>query len=247
MAKPVRFGPLSLAQGVFATASGLVLAGAGTALTTPAWSPVNMAANGSIILGVALFFWGIRINGRHLWEPWWRGPHNPFAVNVWTREWDYEEGTEVGGIRWNSAYSHVRVDITNVTEAAIDDVTALLMPDLPIIESRAKCDFAECRIGSAASPPDITVRAVLRSGREVDIPAMPQVHFGPPHRLVCGRLPAGATIKINLATVVPDETDSPSIVQPIRTLPEHIDILLQWQADGDGHSIDRRYSLGNEG
>lgn len=246
MSKSVRVGPLSLAQGVFVTASGLLLAGAGTAVTTPAWSPANIAANASIILGVALFLWGTRINSRHLWEPWWRGPSNPFAVNVWTRNWDYEEGKEVGGICWNKAYSHVRVDLTNVTEAAIDDVTALLMPDQPIIESRARCDFAECRIGSAASLPDFTVRAVLKSGQEVDIPAVPQVHFGPPHRLVCGRLPAGSTIKIHLATVVPDETDSPRIIQPTRTLPEHIDILLQWQADGDSYSIDRRYPLGDE-
>lgn len=246
MSKSVRIGPISLAQGVFVTAAGLVLAGGGAAVTTVAWSPANIIANASIVLGVALFLWGTRINYRHLWQPWWLGPPSPVAVSVWTRNWDYEEGKDIGGIRWNKAYAHVRVDLINVTQGAVEGLTALLMPDQPIIESRAKCDFAECRIGIAAPPPDVTVRAILKNGQEVDIPATPQVVFGPPHRLVCDRLPAGSTIKIHLATVVPDETDSPRLIQPVRILPEHIDILIQWQVDGESCSIDRRYPLGGE-
>ena len=239
---PLRIGPLGFAPGVYGSALAFVVGG--LTMTDPSLQWVSQL---SFAVAAGLLLWGTTINRRHLWQAWWRGPPNPFHVKAWYRPWDYEEGKEVGGIHWNKAFAHIRVNLTNISGATVEDLIARLKPDQAIIESRAKCEFAECRIGLDAELPDITIRAKLKSGAEIDIPPsqLRLIQFGPPHRLFCERLPPGATIQINLATVVPDP-ESEHIVKPERTDPEYLDIHLAWHVMGEASFAEGRFILRSE-
>jgi hypothetical protein len=243
--KSVRVGALSFASGAFTGGIGLILAGAGAAVVTSAWSAPNMLGNISILAGALLFLWGARINRRHLWEPWWRGPLNPFFIKAWSLPFNYGVGKDVGGIIWQDGYSQIRINLTNTSEATLEDVTARLGADQPIIESRIKCKFAECRIAVDAKPVDVTVRGRLKSGEEVDIPPsqMKLLRFGLPHRLYCERLPAGATLEVNLATVVPSGGRTAYVTKTDRPRPEHIDIALKWRVGQDYSVAQGRFRL----
>jgi len=181
----LRVGPVGFGPGVYGGTLSLVLTGIGFLI---AGQPlIGWLATG---LGVAFFLWGTTIHGQHLWQSWWAGPPFPFKVKAWSsRNWNFKDGQNVGGIRWNTAYAQIRVNLTNVSERPIEDVAARLIPDQPIIESRARCEWADCRIGLEGEPVDITVRARMKDGSEADIPSseIQLVRFGPPHRLFCQR------------------------------------------------------------
>lgn len=236
----LRLGPVELASGVYATAAGLIIAG--LAINDPRLERVSLLA---YAIAGGLMLWGTTINRRHLWQSWWRGPPNPFKVKAWSGAWDYDEGSDVGGIRWHKAFAQVRVNLTNVSQHVLEDLAVRLAPEQPIVDSRAHCQFAECRIGSEFEPVDITLRARLKDGRVVDIPPSQQqrISFGHPHQLFCERLPAGATIEINLATVVPNEPGSEHPFKPERSDPEYVDLAMKWRVDDGWTTATGRFAL----
>lgn len=231
-------GPVRFAGGVYAAAAALMITGLAI--------PDQRVSLLSYAVAAGLILWGTTINRQHLWQPWWKGPLNPFKVKAWSGDWKYEEGAEIGGIRWHKAFAHVRVNLTNISQYVLEDMTVRLAPDQPIIESRAGCKFAECRIGSEFQPPDVTVRARLKDGRVVDIAPsqQEQMSFGHPHLLLCERFPAGARIEINLATVVPNEPGSEHAFKPERTQPEYIDLAMKWHVGGEYSNAVGRFTLG---
>jgi hypothetical protein len=237
----LRLGPVQFAPGVYAAAAALVITGLAITDAGLRWVSIfSYAVAGGLII------WGTTVNRRHLWQPWWRGPPNPFKIKAWSGDWRFEQGAEVGGIRWDNGYARIRVNLTNISSAVLEDVTARLAPDQPIIESRVRCKFAECKIASEFEPVDVTLRMRLKDGREVDISPGPheQMSFGHPHRLFCERLPAGATIEINLATVVPLEPGSPETFKRQRTDPEYVDLALKWHIAGEYSTAVGRFALG---
>lgn len=237
----LRLGSVRLAAGVYAAAAALLITG--LAITDPRLNWVSLL---SYSVAAGLMLWGTTINRLHLWQPWWNGPLNPFKVKAWSGDWQYEEGAEIGGIRWHKAFAQIRVNLTNISPHILENVAARLAPDQPIIQSRVRCKFAECRIDSEFEPVDITMRVRLKDGREVDIAPSQQdiISFGHPHRMLCERLPPGATIEINLATVAPCEPGSEHVFAPERTDPEHIDIEILWHIAGEGSTAAGRFTLG---
>lgn len=239
----LRVGPVAFSGGPYGGAAAFLIGG--LVVTDPQLQWVALA---SYAVALYLVVIGTTIHGLHLWQPWWRGRPKPLSVKAWAGPWRFEDGADVGGIRWHKAFAQIRVDLTNVSSGIVQDVTARLRPDQPIIQSRAKCAFAECRIGPETRIPDITMRVRLKDGREVDVKAGENdvVGFGPPHQLVCERLPAGAVIEINLATVVPNELGTPQPFKPERSDPEYIDIALRWEYMGEQSDAHVRFTLRND-
>ena len=211
--------------------------------------PVTVALGWtSIGIGVALFLWGVRIHGRHIWQAWWRGAPSPFRVKAGINNFDYEHGSMVAGIPWEQGFSHVYVKVTNAGSAAADDVDVFLAPEHPIIRSSARCGLAECRIGPLHGTPQVTVLMDLPDGRSVAKPhdwnAPGNYSIEPSHRLRCERLPSGAEIDIDLATVVPEvpPTDA-GFWKKTRSDPASIRIMIAWAEGGCTYAVDQYLDL----
>lgn len=64
---------IALKNGVWVDTISLMLGGAGglaSATATTFW-PQALGFTG-LAAGILLFAWGVEINGRHMWQPWWR-------------------------------------------------------------------------------------------------------------------------------------------------------------------------------
>lgn len=233
---------IRIRPGVFTTGAGLVLAGVGGASVTPAWTVPNVVGNASIILGVILILWGVLIHGLHVWQPWWRGKPFPFAISGWTLGFDYAPGTTVHGIRWEQGFAHSSVSITNESDHALHEVTAILRPEHPIIHSSADCGLATCNIGPLHGSPKVTV--VIRNpvaGTEISQPhdaaTRGDYTIDPDHRLYCDKLPSGATVDVELATVVPIRGDPRlrGLWEQTRRDPKGVHVRLFWTEKDEKH------------
>lgn len=216
-------------SGVWGSGAGLILAGAAM-LTVPLTEALGWA---SIGVGTGLFLWGVRLHGMHLWQTWWRGKPSPFRVTAGIHKFDYARGSVVAGIPWEQGFSHVFVKLTNESPNAVENVDVLFAPEHPIIRSSARCDFAECRIGSLHNQPQVTILLDLPGGQKVaeahDWSQPGNYSIEPSHRLHCDRLPSRAEIDIDLATVVPEIP--PSATGPwkrTRSDPTGIRVRITW-------------------
>lgn len=170
-----RLGPVEFASGIYAAAAPFIVAG--LAISDP---NVRWVSALSYIAAAGLVLWGTTVNRRRLWEPWWRGPPNPFKLKTWSVDWKYQEGSDVAGIRWQKGFAHVRVNLTNISGFVLEDVTVRLRPDQPIIQSRATCKFAECRLES-----EFELRLAIAKPLPLHLPLMKRrntVCDGPSHQ-----------------------------------------------------------------
>jgi hypothetical protein len=67
--------------------------------------------------------------------------------------------------------------------------------------------------------------------------------LGPPHRLICERLPSATTIDVDLATVVPTLGEE-YLHRQTPTDPEFLDFELRWDANGKVEIVRARMGLG---
>lgn len=145
------------------------------------------------------------VHGRHLWERFWEGPLYP-RIGASLMDYPYVKDTVINGIKWEPGYSHVHLAITNQTPEAMGDLNLLLFLDKPIIRSACRSPFADCAIGVATRiVGQMTIMGTDKDGNEIAITGDMdnRIELGPPHRLVCSKLPSGAEIEIDLATVLP--------------------------------------------
>lgn len=199
---------LRLKPGVWAGGIGFVIAGASAIFAAQVAFGLTCTA-----LGLAFFLWGTMVHGRHLWEPWWRGPIAPF-VNAVLLDLPYEPGASVKGIKWDCDFSHVNVRIANRSNEMMCDLNLVIFLDRHIVQSRSRAPFAPCSIAPESSGlPQITLVGVDKDGKKIAIPTDRDhvIDIAPRHRLVCGKLPSGAEIEVDLATVVPLHPPNPKI------------------------------------
>lgn len=223
----------------------LAIIGGGAMLTVPETAIFGWI---SIGIGIGLLLWGVRINGMHLLQPWYLGKPSPFRVTAGVDNFDYAQGAVVSGIPWEQGFCHVYVTITNDSAEIVENVDAALAPEHPIIRSSARCAFAECRIGPFHGPLDVTFLVQYPDGTEIaephdtDLPG--NYSFEPAHRLRCDKLPSGAVMKIDLATVVPDHSPTaPWFWNKTRTSPKGIRIRVHWTDDGGTYGVEHLLEL----
>jgi len=233
--------------GAFSTGAGLILAGGGVATMTGAWTIPNILGNASIILGMILILWGIRIHGLYVLQPWWRGKPSPFDVTAGVNKFDYAPGSVVAGIPWEQGFSHVYVKIRNAATDAIENVDAALAPEHPIIRSAVRCDLADCRIADAFGKPQVTVLVQYPDGTALaepqDASAPGNYSFSPIHRLHCDKLPKGAEVHVDLATVVPELPPAEWFWKRKRTDPVGIRINIHWTEEGCTYQVQQVLEL----
>jgi hypothetical protein len=219
---------------------------AGLAVSEPALHWVALVSHST---GTAFLLWGIRIHGMHIWQPWWRGKPSPFNITAGVHSFDYESGSTVAGIPWEKGFAHVWLNIRNESQHSLGDVDVLLIPEHPIIHSRARSALADCRIASHhGGPPQTTVLIEYPDGRRIartQDPHQPGNYaIGPAHRLHCDRLPSGATVEVDLATVVlelPPSGQRPW--KPERTDPSGIRVRSFWMEAGSKYVADQFLEL----
>lgn len=229
----------------------LAIIGGGAMLTAPTTAAFGWA---SIVVGTLLLLWGVRINGMHLLKPWWRGRPSPFRVTAGVSKFDYAHGSVVAGIPWERGFAHVWVRIRNEAAQAIDNVDALLAPEYPIIRSNARCDFAQCRIAPLHGQPTVSivyeingVEFAQMAGEDPGLPA--SILICPAHRMHCDKLPSGAEIDIDLATVVraipppPEDKSVFNIWKIERTDPTGIRVRIHWSEDGYIYGVEHLLDL----
>lgn len=227
-----------------------VLAGSGAiAVASPGsffWFLGWAAIAASVIVALRL----VRVNGRHLWEPWWRGAEFPLLLDIRVLPFEYEIGADVHGIKWAEGFSHIHARLTNRLNERLSDVTVLFTPERPmaIIQSRARCEFADCRIGLSVAMPQSTIVVRSPDGRRTAVPPSEtyRLMWGPPHRLVCDSLPAGVTVDVDFATVRGLEDKKPEDGLPWhsqRCDPRYIDVLVKCVWNGMPAALIERLPL----
>lgn len=161
---------------------------------------------------------------------------------------DYPPGRLVHGIMWKSGYSHLQLVVTNPTEEIYTDVDLVIAPEKPIIRATVRSEFASCRIGLDGAPP-IAPLAVGTSisGKVFGMPVEDSdlnVTLGPPYRLVCDKIPGGAQIVLEIATVQPTgDPMSENMWSQERRDPMFVDIHSSFVVNGKKYTDDSRLSF----
>lgn len=194
------FASIRIKPGVFVTSSLAITAGGGMLVTsgTESWGWATIA------IGISLLIWGVRINGFHLWKPWWRGRPFPLDVTAGVFDFTYEKGAVASGIVWQPDFSHIWLNIENSSLSDVDDVDILIAPQHHIVASSVNSDFVDCRIGPSRPKPKVTAIAEVdgkRVAHEVGENAQGNYFLAPSHRLQCGKIAIGTKVCVSLATV----------------------------------------------
>lgn len=198
--------PVRLERGVWAGGVGLIIAGFSAMLTDQGalgWIGVG--------IGLTLFVWGTTVHGLHLWEPWWRGPIRPY-VNAALLDFPYEQGSIIKGMKWDPDFSHVHVHLSNPSKEILLDLNFVVFLDRHIIRSTCQSQFAECKIAPVAGPVgQVTIVGIDEDGNRIAFTGDESnaIDIAPSHRLICAKLPSGAALDINLATVLPLQPPKP--------------------------------------
>lgn len=235
---------IQLKAGVWAASVGLMIGGA-----SAMYAGQDALGWVGLGLGFAMFVWGIRIHGFHVWNLRWRhGRPSPFRIAAGVDTFDYAPGSVVCGIPWEQGFAHVWVTITNVGGKTLENVDAGLAPEHPIVRSSVHCAFADCRIGPVHGPIDTTFLITYPDGTELaephDMGEPGNYSIEPAHRLRCDKLPAGAEVKIDLATVVPDRTPNAGwFWKKARTDPTGIRVRILWTEDGRSYGGEQLLEL----
>lgn len=190
-----------LKPGAWAGGIALVLAGIVTVGSTQHGSIAWWASLASIVAGAGILVWG----ASHHFQRWWRGPTVP-EINAALMDFPYQAGALIRGIRWSPGFSHVSVHLSNRSRRSMTDLNLVLTLEKPLIRSTCRSGFAECSIGDAHSPSgQVTIIGKYDDGEPVALVADEENSFSisPSHRLVCARLPPGAQVDLDLATVEP--------------------------------------------
>ena len=116
---------------------------------------------------------------------------------------DYQEGIDVGGIKWEKKYTDVRITIKNTLDVAVEKVDLLMRFDIHIAGA--------AQLGTAVSdvsivPGDtemtpISLGSVDAQGKSESMPIVPTQTIIDVYRIACPRLPAKGQVKFIVATI----------------------------------------------
>jgi hypothetical protein len=213
-------GKITLQGGAPTASASFLLTGFGTvAVATPGtflWSIGWI----SIVFGLAVAVWGIRIGN----FPWWWSKRRRLAAvarasaprrqktnfplectgHVFSDT--FADGQNVEGIIWQRNFSHAVLHIANLSDENFSDIDLAIVSDAPIIEAVAKAPFCECTVGPYSLPPvqDVLLIGTTEDGERIAIPRDPTlktIAIENKYRLLCSKLPARSEVRVDLATV----------------------------------------------
>ncbi len=148
------------------------------------------------------------------------------------RKGNQADGVDVGGIKWNSHFTELRIAVTNPSDEDYRDLDVILQPDrwtyeAVILNRPSTCDLTpiadmKLAVGKAKQTGTMNL-TITRSGNEVDVHdtqgnEYTTVAYPQGYRLLCSRLPANYTLQTVFALVAakPDileKTKLPTVPQ----------------------------------
>jgi len=122
-----------------------------------------------------------------------------FSMDSWAT--DFPVGFEVGGIKWESAYTEVVVSVENGTSRDYTDIDLYIQPLNTVAKAGQIGTFPPCTITYTAGGQEVAPVLVKDTNGKTSVIQIYHQGGNSPWRLRCDKLPKHSTVKIVFAVV----------------------------------------------